>query len=751
MPSDARGHTHLGATKRLDAERTDRASCHDPEIIPGQDGVDHLTTPAVAPDPRPLVPDWLAQAASVSWRLLVVVAFGLVVLAGTALLGTVVSAIVLAVAVTAAFDPLAERLRARGHKPVATAGLVTLAAIGLAIAVIVVVAVAFVPATVEVLRALNAGLDSLEKALESGSLQPPVSTLASEVVTGVTEWVSAAARTVASSIAAGATVLLLSVFLLFFMTTDLDRAIDWMLQLAAAWQRETIAEGTHTARRKLGRSLRETAMRAAVMGGVTLAVAILLGLPAPLALAVLVFFGGFIPLVGLIVTTAAVGLVALGTGGLLAAILAVGVLVATTIFLPRILGPNRWRGHGVHPAVVLVALTIGALVGGPLGLILGVPVVLVLREIAPSVITALNGTPDPEPDADLVPRWLDRLAQWSWRLLLLTVVGAVAIGALVQVPLIVTPLILAAVAAATMAPGAAALLRRGRAPTTAALGMTVGGFGLILVILVVTLSSLAAPLQEIVANASIGAGSIDDAAGTDTVASLVAAIGPQLVQVGVAILAGLAGLTIIVVLGSILTFYLLRDGPRGFDVVTRPLTPWRREELRGAAERATGVLGGYMIGTGAISAVGAASQFLIMAILGIPLAWPLAILSFFGGFIPYIGSLLTTMLAFLVTVAVGSTQDIVIMAVFTLVFNIVQGNIVAPLVYGKAVSIHPAVVLLAIPAGSAVAGIAGMFLAVPVIGVVATTWRTALRVFGNEPEDRAGQQAPAAEPVVDPR
>ena len=97
-----------------------------------------------------------------------------------------------------------------------------------------------------------------------------------------------------------------------------------------------------------------------------------------------------------------------------------------------------------------------------------------------------------------------------------------------------------------------------------------------------------------------------------------------------------------IVLGAILTFYLLRDGPRGFEAVTHPLVAWRRDELREAGKRATGVLGGYMIGTGAISAVGAASQFLIMALLGLPLAWPLAILSFFGGFIPYIGSLLTT-------------------------------------------------------------------------------------------------------------
>ena len=53
------------------------------------------------------------------------------------------------------------------------------------------------------------------------------------------------------------------------------------------------------------------------------------------------------------------------------------------------------------------------------------------------------------------------------------------------------------------------------------------------------------------------------------------------------------------------------------------------------------------------------------------------------------------------------------MAIYTLVFNIIQGNFVTPLVYGKAVSLHPAIVLLAVPIGNALAGIVGMFLVVP--------------------------------------
>ena len=98
-----------------------------------------------------------------------------------------------------------------------------------------------------------------------------------------------------------------------------------------------------------------------------------------------------------------------------------------------------------------------------------------------------------------------------------------------------------------------------------------------------------------------------------------------------------------------------------------------------------------------ISLFGAATQWLIMVLLGLPLALPIAVLSFFGGFIPYIGSAITTLLGFLVAVAVGDDPDIVIMFIFTIVFNIVQGNFVAPLVYGRAVSLHPAVVLAGHP------------------------------------------------------
>jgi predicted PurR-regulated permease PerM len=187
------------------------------------------------------------------------------------------------------------------------------------------------------------------------------------------------------------------------------------------------------------------------------------------------------------------------------------------------------------------------------------------------------------------------------------------------------------------------------------------------------------------------------------------------------------------VLSAVLSFFVLRDGSRGWVRLTRGLSGWRHDIVDRAGTRAVEILGGYMISTGVLSAFGAGTQFVIMVVLGLPLAAPVAVLSFFLGFIPYIGSFLATGVALLITIAVGSTTDILVMIGWTVVFNIVQGSIIAPLVYGKAVSLHPAIVLLAIPAGGQLAGVVGMFLAVPLLGLIAASWRSVLQVLGDRP------------------
>ncbi len=122
------------------------------------------------------------------------------------------------------------------------------------------------------------------------------------------------------------------------------------------------------------------------------------------------------------------------------------------------------------------------------------------------------------------------------------------------------------------------------------------------------------------------------------------------------------------------------------------------------------------------------------------------VLSFFLCFIPYIGGFISTGIAFLLTVALGSTVDVVIMGIWTIVFNIVTGNIVSPIVYGRTVHLHPAIVLVAIPAGGRPSpGILGMFIVVPVLGVVAATWRTVVAIMGMHGTPAGGPTAPGAD------
>ncbi len=257
---------------------------------------------------------------------------------------------------------------------------------------------------------------------------------------------------------------------------------------------------------------------------------------------------------------------------------------------------------------------------------------------------------------------------------------------------------------------------------------------------------IAGPMAEAAQAAIAAAAELDDDAGGAIawVDELADTFGGNLLEAIVVVLQVIASIAVVLLLSALLGFYFLRDGPRGWASVIQRATYWRREALDRAGNDAAGILGGYMFGTAAISAVGAVSQLTIMLILDLPFAVPVAVLSFIACFIPYYGGFVTTGLAFLIAVGYGTPTQIVIMFIYTIVFNIVQGNIVTPLVYNRAVNLHPAVVLLAIPAGGAVAGIAGMFLAVPILAVIAATWRTVLYVMGDRPEVRP---EPAVEPA----
>jgi predicted PurR-regulated permease PerM len=523
---------------------------------------------------------------------------------------------------------------------------------------------------------------------------------------------------------------------------DGDKAWVWVMSSANAWRRDAITTAGDEALARVGGYLRGTAVIAAfdaVMEGLFL---VILGVPLVLPLAVIVFFGRFIPYIGGLMTTILLLIVTLGTAGTTAAVILVVLIAILNVIQGKFLAPVIYhKTVHIHPAVALIALPAGAALAGIIGLFVAIPVVAFALAVVGAIISVLGVEPSAAGSRNqLVPIWLDRLGQWSWRLLVALGLLAVLIAVAVQLPIVVMPLVLGIILAATLAPFETGLERRGWSRSRAALGATLGAaFGVILII-ALTVISLAGPASQAIDGAIAGAGSANGSAGGNAgiLVTLVRTFGAGILATIAGALSSLAGLGIVLLLATLLTFYFMRDGDAFWRSFLGRVEPGRRTHVEAAGSRAFDVLGGYMIGTGAISLFGAATQFLIMTVLGIPYALPLAVLAVFGGFIPYIGSIITTGLAFLVTVATGSPQDIAIMAVFTIVFNIVAGNIVAPIVYSRVVSLHPAVVLAAIPAGAEVAGIVGMFLVVPLLGVVAAVWRTVLRVMDTRPVEALG-------------
>ncbi len=681
---------------------------------------------------NPIVPEWLQNLAALGWRVLVSAALLVALVYIAIVVGIVTASILVAGIVAATFAPFVLRLRERGWSRTRASaavmvGIVVVFLIGMAL-----ITLAFLPYVPDVVAAVKAGEQALQDQLAAAGTPPEASGSVHVLSNAVTDTLQGIAGGIAESIGTMVTIVVLSGFLAFYFLQDGDKAWVWVFRAVHEQQRDRITGAGDDALQRVGGYLRGTSVLAAINAVSDFVFLVVLGVPLAAPLAVLVFFGGFIPYIGGLLTTVVILLVAYATSGPQVTIVLFILLSIRNVILADFVRPLVYgRTVNIHPALVLVALPAGAAIAGIVGLFVAIPVTAMILAVAGAAAAILDtGVP---PDDPLVPPWLDRLASWSWRLLVAIAVGLLGIGILDVMPLVALPLALATILAATFAPPVAAMVARGYPRGRAALIATFGSFVLVILVVTLTVLNLAGQASAAIASsASIGAGSINDAAGGTVggLAETVGAYGGRLVESGAALASGIADFAIVVVLGCLLCFYFLRDGGRFWANFMSRLPAGRSDEVDDAGTKAFGVLGGYMVAMGGVSAFGAATQFLLMVLLGLPLALPLAVLSFIGGFVPYVGSLVTTGAALLVTIAVGSPTDVAVMVVFTIVFNVIQGSVVAPIVYSRAVGLHPAVVLMTIPAGYEIAGIVGMFLAVPVIAVVAVTWRQVLRVFG---------------------
>ena len=326
-----------------------------------------------------------------------------------------------------------------------------------------------------------------------------------------------------------------------------------------------------------------------------------------------------------------------------------------------------------------------------------------------------------------VPGGLATAAAFAWRLLLVLTATYVVGYVLLQLRLVVIPLVRGAALAALLYPQVDWLERQRLPRSLAALLVTLGWtLGLLagLALVGVTVSD---DVDELVAGISGGLERLReylDGLGIDALqlSRLQAQATDALRENQQSLTTGvLTGATLVVeflagfFLFVVVLFFLLRDGRGMWSWLLDRMPVDKREPVDNGGRAALTSLASYLRGTAIIASVDAVVIGIALALLGVPLVLPLALLVFLGAFIPVVGSSLAGAVAVLVAlVAQGPvTAGLALLAV--VVVQQVEGDVLAPIVFGRALSLHPLVVVVSLTGGAVVGGVLGAAAAVPLV------------------------------------
>lgn len=317
-------------------------------------------------------------------------------------------------------------------------------------------------------------------------------------------------------------------------------------------------------------------------------------------------------------------------------------------------------------------------------------------------------------------------AAWSWRLVLIGIALAGFLWLVVQVRIIVIPVLVAILLTALLAP-VVHWFERQKLPRWLGVVFALALFiALVWVLLTLIITQLRDGLGDVAsrseevwwemlrwAEATFGISANEIGAFTDQLWKTVDEHQSELWNgaLGVATSAGQFVAGLLLTIFSLI--FMLIDGRRIWNWVLGFL-PARAHAPVDAAGRAGWVsVGQYVRVQIFVAFVDAVGIGVGAAVLGVPLAIPIAILVFLGSFIPFLGAISTGLLAAFVALVYNGPVTALLMLGVVILVNQIEGHVLQPLVMGSAVRVHPLGVVLAVSTGALLAGIPGALFAVP--------------------------------------
>jgi predicted PurR-regulated permease PerM len=185
-------------------------------------------------------------------------------------------------------------------------------------------------------------------------------------------------------------------------------------------------------------------------------------------------------------------------------------------------------------------------------------------------------------------------------------------------------------------------------------------------------------------------------------------------DIGVAIVNSLfAGITILV-----LSAFLINSGRRWLDLWADRYPPDRARWFKTLYDRIGATVGNYVAGALLQATVAGVLSWIVLEILGVPYALPLAVVVFLLDIVPLVGATLGAVVVGVVTLFNDFPADTIIWTIWSIIYQQVENTVIQPRIQARAVAVHPFVVLVSVLFGSTLFGILGALLAIPVAAAV---------------------------------
>lgn len=352
-----------------------------------------------------------------------------------------------------------------------------------------------------------------------------------------------------------------------------------------------------------------------------------------------------------------------------------------------------------------------------------------------------------------VPVMLAVGAAWGWRLLVIAAALVLSVIVLIRLYVVVVPVVLALFLAAVLEPAAARLRARRWPSALAATTVFAGALAALVLVLVWISTSVATQFDDVgdeVAEATTSAKEWAqgeplnltrervDTLEADVRSTIQGASGglarqaADQAQVAAEVLGG-------IVLLLFTLFFVVKDGAGMADWIRERIPPAHRGDAVVLASRARQVMRQYLMATAATGFIDAVLIGIALWVLGVPLVLPLAVLTFFGGFIPLVGATVAGLVSAMVALVAAGPGTALLVVAATIAVQQIEGNLLQPLILERAVRLHPLVTVLAVAGGLVVGGLLGAFLSVPLVAIAVGVGSH----YRGRKEDQPGAEAPA--------